>query len=665
MCKKNPLIQYYAAILSISQLEGNGDAFTRQYDKICRVLTKEQTDYVKNITRETKCDLGLLKTRAGWYKSTLSKNQLNLIPDLEEETSSTKPTTSVTSETLDRNIKELNDHQSSLAHLKSVMTNLVEAQPAMKSYTTQNSIRSCGRQSLSTTSDVNENFTGVHISKAPVTYNNNQKTEVQKKLFAGFDKVDKEDQNGFDVDETVKFGLKKGPHSQERNDCTIIEIGSDQDDVPMTELLNDEQNKPKKKKKKKKTSGVVENNVAVNGSNGDQTGEEKKKSNRNQRRKKARELAAENEKKKDELSERGTLEAGDAPKSVIAFEELKRPKRRIKDIQAAKNQAKPYPFNIPGKFIHCLPTQPDTTNHHLEEKKRRDLALQQEKEKDWSMPDWVVEEERERRKKKAQAKAQTKTKNEKKGEKKRDDDLKHDESADEEPYISKGEVGRIRESSHVKDENTIESEIKVDEIDSDEWIPSSTKKQKEKRKEMSPPPGFERHQQLLQQEHQLVNTTVVNMEEQESVETFSADQWPELISNHQSYTTESSHPESVPMFEEPKIEKLDYLTNNELGLSFLVNDEVELSTDESESPIYSTGGQVELNFTVDLAGGGENVYVENVAIDKYAITDLADIEGDDYVIKFDQQHYNLIQYHINEFDKIAESAIRYVRPVEN
>ena len=109
----------------------------------------------------------------------------------------------------------------------------------------------------------------------------------------------------------------------------------------------------------------------------------------------------------------------------------------------------------------------------------------------------------------------------------------------------------------------------------------------------------------------------------------------------------SSNPESVLMCEEPKTEKLDYLTNNELGLSFLVNDEVELSTDESESPIYSTGGQVELNFTVDLAGGGENVYVENVAIDKYAITDLADIEGDDYVIKFDQQHYNLVQYHIN------------------
>ena len=52
----------------------------------------------------------------------------------------------------------------------------------------------------------------------------------------------------------------------------------------------------------------------------------------------------------------------------------------------------------------------------------------------------------------------------------------------------------------------------------------------------------------------------------------------------------SSNPESVPMVEEqPKSEKLDYLTNNELGLSFLVEDE--LSTDESESPIYSTGGQ--------------------------------------------------------------------------
>ena len=51
---------------------------------------------------------------------------------------------------------------------------------------------------------------------------------MQKKFFDDFDKVDKEDQNGFDVDETVKFGLKKGPHSQERNDCTIIEIGSDQ-----------------------------------------------------------------------------------------------------------------------------------------------------------------------------------------------------------------------------------------------------------------------------------------------------------------------------------------------------------------------------------------------------------------------------------------------------
>ena len=56
------------------------------------------------------------------------------------------------------------------------------------------------------------------------------------------------------------------------------------------------------------------------------------------------------------------------------------------------------------------------------------------------------------------AKAQTKTKNEKKtekkGEKKKEDNVKHDnESTDEEPYnTTKGEVGRIREISHVKNE---------------------------------------------------------------------------------------------------------------------------------------------------------------------------------------------------------------------
>jgi len=138
---KNPLIQYYAAILSISQLEGNGDAFTRQYDKICRVLTKEQ--------------------------SLVSKHELSLIPDLEEEedTTETKPTPPADSETLDQNIK---DTKSAVAHLKTIMTNLVE-QPAMKGYSSPSPIVSCGQQSLSATSvtaapDVNENFTGVHVS---------------------------------------------------------------------------------------------------------------------------------------------------------------------------------------------------------------------------------------------------------------------------------------------------------------------------------------------------------------------------------------------------------------------------------------------------------------------------------------------------------------------
>ena len=40
------VLQYYALILSISQKAGDGDAFTRQYDQICRVLTKEQVKHL-------------------------------------------------------------------------------------------------------------------------------------------------------------------------------------------------------------------------------------------------------------------------------------------------------------------------------------------------------------------------------------------------------------------------------------------------------------------------------------------------------------------------------------------------------------------------------------------------------------------------------------------
>ena len=39
---KDPILQYYALILTISSKNGQGTAFTRQYDRICKVLTKDQ-----------------------------------------------------------------------------------------------------------------------------------------------------------------------------------------------------------------------------------------------------------------------------------------------------------------------------------------------------------------------------------------------------------------------------------------------------------------------------------------------------------------------------------------------------------------------------------------------------------------------------------------------
>ena len=83
-----------------------------------------------------------------------------------------------------------------------------------------------------------------------------------------------------------------------------------------------------------------------------------------------------------------------------------------------------FPLVCLGKFIHCLPPQhslPDTTNPHLEEKKKLQEQLAEAKKKEWSMPDWVVEEERERRKKKAAKKATLK-KDEKKTKKPMEDD---------------------------------------------------------------------------------------------------------------------------------------------------------------------------------------------------------------------------------------------------
>ena len=228
--------------------------------------------------------------------------------------------------------------------------------------------------------------------------------------------------------------------------------------------------------------------------------------------------------------------------------------------------------------------------------------------------------------------------------------------------------------------------IKSEEIDdSDEWIPSSSKK-KEKRKEVSPPPGFE----APPPQSKPVSAPI--SPPSSVAETFSDEAWPELKPNTQLVTTERyftvitllefvirpvilSDPHfSSPLTEsdgkqspkadleqfdefdeivqeevlpeaetQPEVDQLDILTQNSFGLTFLVPDDGENSTDDEQKFTAPVG--VELNFTtVDLVPP-ENIFQNP----DFVITNLADIEGDDYVIKrqFDQDHINIIHYHTN------------------
>ena len=75
--------------------------------------------------------------------------------------------------------------------------------------------------------------------------------------------------------------------------------------------------------------------------------------------------------------------------------------------------------------------------------------------------------------------------------------------------------------------------IKSEEIDdSDEWIPSSTKK-KEKRKEVSPPPGFEAPPSAPPKPVSAPISPPSSV-----AETFSDEAWPELKPYTQLVTTE-------------------------------------------------------------------------------------------------------------------------------
>ena len=233
--------------------------------------------------------------------------------------------------------------------------------------------------------------------------------------------------------------------------------------------------------------------------------------------------------------------------------------------------------------------------------------------------------------------------------------------------------------------------IKSEEIDdSDEWIPSSTKK-KEKRKEVSPPPGFEAPPPAPPKPVSAPISPPSSV-----AETFSDEAWPELKPNTQVTTeryfyflysssffnsrfssplTESNgkqspqaeleqfdefeeivqeEPQEVlePLEVKSEVDQLDILTQNSFGLTFLVPDDGENSADDEQKFTAPVG--VELNFTtVDLVPP-ENIFQNP----DFVITNLADIEGDDYVIKrqFDQDHINIIHYHTN--GKLSQTSDR-------
>ena len=83
------------------------------------------------------------------------------------------------------------------------------------------------------------------------------------------------------------------------------------------------------------------------------------------------------------------------------------------------------------------------------------------------------------------------------------------------------------------------------------------------------------------------------------------------------------------------------MTDNALGLSFLV---LEDSETESETVEYyqQDNGVVELTFTVEEETKPEDIFNST----KFTVTSLADIEGDQHVIDFDQDYVRMINYHI-------------------
>jgi len=725
---KDPELNYYALKLAISLKGDDGDTFTKVYDEICKSasLTDEQINWIKDKIRELQQSQSdtLLQTRLNWYEGILKKNK--------EETTTEENT----------NHKE---YEKSLTHLRSVMHSIVDNQPSMKSFTPPSTSLSCAQQSLNTVSstDINKNFDGPHISKPPMI------TPVQKQdFFSGFDDIDSngtemtdmKNKNAtyVDVDEGVNFPLLGGP--QKHRDYSTIKIDSDHGSELVdwksiangeSETANDNQNKKRKKKKRKNGSndgseigsnGTNENGIETGPEPMEIDGEIKTKKSRSQRRSEQKKKLEEKKIKDQELSERGQLESalGLSKKAVTPVQSVpiiypeKRKKRTIKEFRAEKERNQRTFYNLKGIAGNIVLVQNPrsltpmignitTGQSQTELLKQQREQLAQEKAKEWKIPQWVEDEERERRKKKLKSKnrkiEETKNQKTKKLPEAQEEIKNETYTEQEDPVVETEKESTITTTgqAEVQTVGPITVPDSVPDIDGDDWTCFSKKKEKKSK----PPTGNEitKSVQSPIKSHLPVQTTIEpEIHVQDEV-------WPELISEmpknqapisrlpirtpsppqkenpetesetdpptpdeekHQTPPdqSESDHDDIEPEVSidepevtthvKPEVSTFQSVTNNLMGLNFMMESceigEVDQSPVELDKNIRVEGN---LNFLVESNIEQEVDVSRRLPMSN--VTNLEDIEGDQHVIK-PSEHY---PYHTDTV-KFLESSYKAV-----
>jgi len=724
---KDPELNYYALKLAISLKGDDGDTFTKVYDEICKSasLTDEQINWIKDKIRELQQFQSdtLLQTRLNWYEGILNKNK--------EETTTEENT----------NHKE---YEKSLTHLRSVMHSIVDNQPSMKSFTPPSTSLSCAQQSLNTVSstDINKNFDGPHISKPPMI------TPVQKQdFFSGFDDIDtngtemtdmkNKNATYVDVDEGVNFPLLGGP--QKHRDYSTIKIDSDHGSELVDwksiangeETANDNQNKKRKKKKRKNGSndgseigsnGTNENGIETGPEPMEIDGEIKTKKSRSQRRSEQKKKLEEKKIKDQELSERGQLESalGLSKKAVTPVQSVpiiypeKRKKRTIKEFRAEKERNQRTFYNLKGIAGNIVLVQNPrsltpmignitTGQSQTELLKQQREQLAQEKAKEWKIPQWVEDEERERRKKKLKSKnrkiEETKNQKTKKLPEAQEEIKNETYTEQEDPVVETEKESTITTTgqAEVQTVGPITVPDSIGDIDGDDWTCFSKKKEKKSK----PSTGNEitKSVQSPIKSHLPVQTT---MEPEIHVQD---EVWPELISEmpknqapisrlpirtpsppqkenpetesetdpptpdeepekHQTPPdqSESDHDDIEPEVsidepevttQKPEVSTFQSVTNNLMGLNFMMESceigEVDQSPVELDKNIRVEGN---LNFLVE-SNIEQEIDVRRLPMSN--VTNLEDIEGDQHVIK-PSDHY---PYHTDTV-KFLESSYKAV-----